>query len=276
MPELVRVLAFVIITSTTAAACAPASQQTAAETRPAIARRADATIAIAPNSPAETVRIFYKYLREKKFREAIFLTNLRPAVEGLTDAELKEFQLDFERIAVNVPADIQINGEIISGDTAMVTANLPTNDDLDASQVQEIKLRRDNGVWVVLTVDDAAEAKIREEGNNYFYALKIESHQDDAREMLERISKAQMAFAAANKGRYAEIGELVRDELLAKDVTTSESTGYNYSVNVFDNGRKYSATATPAVYGKTGRLTFSITLDKKDQPHLTSKDMGGK
>src|SRR6476620_6863392 len=49
-------------------------------------------IEIKPGSPADTVRAFYTKLREKKFREAIFLTNLRPAVEGLTDAELKEFQ----------------------------------------------------------------------------------------------------------------------------------------------------------------------------------------
>ena len=276
MPQFVRVLAFVVLSSAAAASCSAASPKVVVDDPPANTKRSDATIAITPNSPAETVRAFYKYLREKKFREAIVLTNLRPAVEGLTDTELREFQLDFERIAVNVPADIQINGEIISGDTAMVTANLPTNDDLDASQVQEIKLRRDNGVWVVLTVDDAAEAKIKEEGKNYFYSLKIDSHQDDAREMLERISKAQMAFAAANRGIYGEIGELVRDELLAKDVTTSDSTGYNYAVKVFDDGKKYSATATPAVYGKTGRLTFMITLDKKDQPHLTSKDTGGR
>ena len=48
------------------------------------------TIKIEPNSPADSVRSFYGHLRERKFREAMFLTNLRPAIEGLTDAEMKE------------------------------------------------------------------------------------------------------------------------------------------------------------------------------------------
>jgi hypothetical protein len=62
-----------------------------------------ASIEIKAGSPADTVRAFYTKLRERKFREAIFLTNLRPAVEGLTDTELKEFQVDFEVIASKVP-----------------------------------------------------------------------------------------------------------------------------------------------------------------------------
>jgi len=68
------------------------------------------TIEIKPNSPADTVRAFYTHLRGKRFRDAIFLTNLRPAIEGLTDTELKEFQLDFEAIAIHVPAQIEIKG----------------------------------------------------------------------------------------------------------------------------------------------------------------------
>ena len=42
-------------------------------------------IEIKPGSPADTVRAFYTKLREKKFREAIFLTNLRPAVVFTAD-----------------------------------------------------------------------------------------------------------------------------------------------------------------------------------------------
>lgn len=276
MPEFLRVLAFILVSSIVMVSCSAASSTSKADATPVKTEKADATIAIAPNSPADTVRVFYKHLRDKKFREALFLTNLRPAIEGLTDTELREFQVDFERIAINVPADIQINGEIIAGDRATVTANLPNNDDLEATQIQEIRLRRDNDVWVIMTVDEAAETKIKAEGKNYFYALKIESHEDDAREMLERISKAQMAFSAANQGKYGDINQLVSGELLASDVRTSDSTGYTYAVKVFDGGKKYAATATPAAYGKTGRLTFSIDLDKKGQPHLTSKDMGGK
>ncbi len=233
------------------------------------------TIEIKPNSPADTVRAFYTHLREKRFRQAIFLTNLRPAVEGLTDAELKEFQVDFESIAKYVPREIEINGEIISGNSATVTAKLP-NADLDKEEIQELRLRKNGDVWVILTVDESAEKKIRQEGKNYFPALKIETHQDDAREMLDRVAKAQMAFAALNQGLYGDMEALINAEFLPADIRTSESTGYNYAVSVSSDRKEYSASAVPAVYGKTGRLSFTVKLDENSQPHLTSRDEGAK
>jgi hypothetical protein len=269
-------LALIVTLSFLFGCSAAASRPAAQEETKTSANSIGSKINIEPGGPADTVRAFYKYLRDKKIREAIFLTNLRPAIEGLTDAELKEFEVDFDRIAVRVPAEIQINGEIISGEVARVTANLPSNDDLDASEIQEIKLRRENGIWVILTVDEEAEAKIKAEGKNYFYSLKIESHQEDAREMIKNISKAQMAHSAANGGKYADIPKLIADGLLSQDASSSDSTGYNYAVKLSDGNKKYSATATPAVYGKTGKLTFVIDLDKKGQPHLTSRDTGGK
>src|SRR3954453_1434426 len=189
-----------------------------------------ATIEIEANGPADTVRVFYKYLREKKFREAIFLTNLRPAIEGLTDLELKEFQVDFESIAAVVPAEIEINGEIVSGDKATVTAKLPDED--DKMQLQEIKLRNDGGFWVILSVDDEQEKKIRTEGKNYFYNLKIETHQDEARRMLDRISKAEMVYALQNGSLYGEMKQLVDAGFLPEDAQTADSTGYKYSVQL--------------------------------------------
>jgi len=229
------------------------------------------TIDIKPNSPADTVRAFYTALREKRFREAIFLTNLRPAVEGLTDAELKEFQLDFEAIAKLVPAQIEINGEIVSGNNATVTAKLP-NEDLDKEEIQEIRLRKNGDVWVILTVDEAAEKKIKQEGKNYFPALRIETHQDEARDMLDRVAKAQMAFATQNGGLYGDMNALINAEFLPADIRASDSTGYHYSISVSADRKKYSASAVPAVYGKTGKLTFLVELDKFSQAHLTSRD----
>lgn len=233
------------------------------------------TIAIEPNSPADTVRVFYGHLRERKFREALFLTNLRPAIEGLTDDELKEYQVDFEAIAKHVPAEIQINGEIVSGDKATVTAKLP-NEDLDKEEIQEIRLRRDNEVWVILTVDESAEKRIKQEGKNYFRELKIDVSQDEAREMLDRVAKAQMVYATQNKGLYGDMAALIAAGFLPADIRSSESTGYNYSIVVSEDKTKYSAAATPAVYGKTGRLSFAVELDAAGQPHLTSRDAKGK
>jgi len=235
-------------------------------------KKRGATIEIEPNSPADTVRAFYKYLRDKKFREAIFLTNLRPAIEGLTDTELKEFQVDFEAIAAIVPEEVQINGEIMSGDKATVTASLPGED--DKPQIQEIKLKNDGGVWVILSADDEAEKRIRKEGKNYFYALRIDTHQDEARRMLDRISKAEMVYALQNSGTYGEMPQLVAAGLLPEDAQTADSTGYKYSVALTADKKSYSAKAEPAVYGKTGKLTFTVTLNEKRQAHLFSNDNG--
>jgi len=232
-----------------------------------------ATIDIKPNSPADTVRAFYGHLREKRFREALFLTNLRPAIEGLTDSELKEFEVDFESIAKYVPAQIKINGEIVSGDNASVTAKLP-NKDLDKEEIQEIKLRKNGDVWVILTVDESAEKKIKQEGKNYFRELRIETHQDEAREMLDRIAKAQMAFFALNQGLYGDMEALIKATFLPEDIRSSESTGYSYQVSLSADRKTYSASAVPAVYGKSGRLSFKVELDADSQAHLTSSDAG--
>ena len=234
-----------------------------------------ATIQIDRDGPADTVRVFYKDLREKKFREAIFLTNLRPAIEGLTDAELRDFSLDFEAIAGQVPSEIEINGEIVTGDKATVTANLPSND-TEKNEIQKINLRRENGVWIILTVDDAAEKRIKTEGKQYFYNLRIETHEDEAKKMLERISKAELVYSLQNGGVCTDMTTLIGAGLLPDDVKTSTSTGYNFTVTVTPDKKQYFANATPAIYGKSGKLSFLLQLDSKGISHVTGKDNGGK
>lgn len=232
-----------------------------------------ATIPIDKNGPADTVRLFYAKLREKKFREALFLTNLRPAIESLTDNELKDFSLDFEAIAGDVPAEIQINGEIISGEMATVTASFP-NKETGKDEVQPIKLRSENGVWVILTVEGEAEKRIKAEGKNYFYNLRIETKEEEAKKMLERISNAELAYSLQN-GSVAEFSVLIQAGLLPEDVLTSESTGYNYAVHLSSDKRRYFATATPAEYGKSGKRSFLLELDAKGISKVSGKDTGG-
>jgi len=230
-------------------------------------------ITIEENSPADTVRVFYKSLREKDFRKAMYLTNLRPAMEGLTDAELKEFQLDFNDVAERVPAQVEINGEVVSGDTAIVTANLP-GDDPELLEVQRIKLRREDGVWTIQTVDEKAAAAIKKEGKNYFYALRIDTHEAEAKKLLQKIADVQSVMAAKD-GKYQDIQSLVAKNLLPADVLSAESTGYNFAVKLKDDNKGYFATATPAVYGKTGKLSFLLETDSKRGPNISSRDTGG-
>lgn len=269
---------FALFLSTCLNGCSVAAPKTEAETissNVAAAAQKESSIKIEPNSPADTVRAFYTKLREKKFREAIFLTNLRPAIEGLSDKELKEFQVDFEAVAKNVPAEIEINGEIVSGDSATVTAKLP-GEDLDKPEIQEIRLRKENGVWVILTIDETAEKLIKQEGKNYFYALRIATHHDEAKAMLDRISKAQIAYSTQNQGKFGEIQALIDSGFLPDDVKTSESTGYVYAVALAQDKTSYSATATPAEYGKSGTLSFLVRLNDAKSPLLSAKDNGGK
>ena len=233
-----------------------------------------ATIPIEPNGPADTVRVFYKLLRDKKFREAIFLTNLKPAIASLTDEELKDFALDLESISGQVPAEVEINGEIITGDQATVTVKLPKADSDDV-ETQPVKLKKAGEVWEIITVDDEAANRIKKEGNNYVHNLRIDTHQDEARKMLERISKAQIAHSLQNGGTFADLQTLLSSGLLADDAGTSDSTGYNYAIDLQSNN-KYLATATPAEYGKSGKLSYLLYLDDKGRSHVSSKDTGGK
>lgn len=232
------------------------------------------SIDIAPGGPADTVRVFYAKLRDKKYREAIFLTNLRPAIESLTDAELAEFSLDLAAIAGQVPADVIIKGEVISGSNAIVTAVLPDAD--GEAEPQQIKLRQDGSAWIILSADAAVEKRIRSEGKRYFYNLRIEVKESEAQKMLERIAKAQVAYSLQNEGSAAELNALVAAGLLADDVLSSDSTGYDYSLTLTAGGRRYFATATPAEYGKTGKRSFALSIDEKGLPHVSGRDNGGK
>ncbi len=274
-------LASIVVVSAFAGGCSAVESKTGAAAapaeivKPAEPERRIASIKITPNSPADIVRVFYGHLREKRFREAIYLTNLRPAIEGLSDTELKEFQVDLDSIARYVPAEIEINGEIISGNSASVTAKLPT-EDLEKKEVQEIRLRKEKDGWVILSVDEEAEARIKQEGKNYFRNLRIETHQEEARKMLNRIAKAQMAHAAQNGGKFADMRTLVNSKLVPDDALSAESTGYVYVITVTDGGARYHATATPAEYGKSGINSFLVRLNDKGSPLLTSKDAGGK
>src|SRR3954462_515590 len=69
-------------------------------------------------TPTETVRDFYRMMREKHFKEAFALSIYTPAIEGLSAAEFAELQPDFEQMAAAIPEKIEISGEQVSGDVA--------------------------------------------------------------------------------------------------------------------------------------------------------------
>jgi hypothetical protein len=232
------------------------------------------TIEFEENSPADTVRAFYAHLRGNRLRDAIFLTNLRPGIEGLTDSEIADLNIDLKGLSQTIPEDIKINGEIMSDDYATVTARLPNNE-TSKVELQKLRLRREGNYWVILTVEEASEPVVKREGSKYFFNLRIRTHESEAQAMMVRISKAQMVYALQNNGLYGEIGALVENGFLPVDATSAESTGYKYRVVLAPDKATYYATAEPEVYGKSGKLSFLLELDSKKKAQFAAKDING-
>ncbi len=229
------------------------------------------TIIITPNSPADTVRSFYKALREKRFRDAMLMTNLGSAVEGLNVEEVQDLAPYFEQIAVSTPVDIEINGEQLAGNTASVFAKLPDED--QKLKITELNLRKEKEIWLLLLADEKAEVEARKEGKNYLFNLRIEIHHSEVEAMLERISKAQFV-AAQTIGGFGDMQTLVAKGLLPADIQTTESTGYRFSVSVSSDKKTYQASAEPEKYAKSGKLSYFLDFDGKNS-RLKSQDTKG-
>lgn len=233
------------------------------------------SIEIKANSPADTVRAFYERLRSNQFIAALKLTNLRPAVDGLTPEEVKDLGADFGEVASAIPPQMPINGEIVSGDDATVTMQMPNEKD-GKLETNEIRLRKEGDTWLMLVADDVGEAMVRKEGKNYFFTLRMEVHHGEAQAMLERINKAQGIYALQNGGKFADLQTLTGRGYVPADALSAESTGYNYKIALAFDRSTYTAYATPAVYGKTGRLSFASKIQKGKDPELLSRDVKGR
>lgn len=233
-------------------------------------------INIEPDSPAETIRVFYKNLREKRFCEAIFLTNLRPAIEGLTDSELKELEVDFSLLANTVPTEIQINGEIITNEKATVTAKFP-NEETGKPELKEFRLAREKGSWLILLVEREAETAIKKQGKDYFFALRLDVYHAEAEAIMRQIAKAQMVYSLQNGGLFADVKTLVEKRLLPAEIENAAINGYRFNLALTPDKKSYTAAAEPEIYKKTGRLSYLFEVKAGNQnPPLKSSDNGGK
>jgi len=237
-------------------------------------RSAGPSIEIKKDSPSDTVNVFYQRLRNNRFRDALALTNLRPAVEGLSDAEVEDLGVDFRQIAGMVPEKMPINGEIVTGNQATVTLNMPNEKD-GKLEVQELRLRRQNDYWVLLVADAEGEKRVRKEGKNYFFALRMDVHHQEAKAMLNRISKAQAIYSLKNQGKFADLKTLVQKGYVPTDALSVETTGYKYDIALAFDHSTYTALATPSVYGKSGKLSFALEIRRGIEPQMVSKDVKG-
>ena len=122
-----------------------------------------------PRSPSDTVREFYRIMREGKFREAFAMSIYKPAIDPLTQAEFDDLQPDFQRMAAAIPEKVQLTGEQISGDAATVFVKVKEAD-ATTEQAEPISLIRVNGVWII--GDRENDAIVKKAGKDFFSMLE--------------------------------------------------------------------------------------------------------
>lgn len=218
-------------------------------------------------TPTETVREFYKLMRERKFVEAFRLTIYTPAIEGLSAEELGELRPDFERMAAAIPEKIDVSGEQTSGDIATVFVKIADAD--KAAEAEPVTLMRDASGWIV--GDRDSQDVVKKAGKKFFFEARIQTHHNEVQAMLQRISLAQLAYAAQHNSAYADFPALVSAGLVPKDVEAPESMGYRFHLTLAKDAKSWTAGAEPTRYGRTGRLSFLL-----DQGGIRSGDVGGK
>ena len=222
-------------------------------------------------TPTETTRQFYQMLRDKKFREAFALSIYRSAIDGLSTQEFEDLRPDFDRMAQAVtekmPAQIDVTGEQISGDVATVFVKV-----LDADGKEKVEpatlIKLDNN-WII--GDKENLDLVKKAGKQFFFEARINAHHSDVQDMMTRISLAEVLYSQSHNGLFGNTAELVGAGVVPKDIEGTESTGYRFQINRSADSKSWYATAEPAQYGRTGRLSFYL-----DATGIRSGDTGGK
>lgn len=220
-----------------------------------------------PRSPSETVRGFYKAMREKKFREAFSMSIYKAAIDPLKPQEFEDLRPDFEKMAAVIPERVNLAGEQVSRDIATVFVKVKEG---DAPELAEpITLILVNGAWIV--GDKENQAIVKKAGKQFFFNARINTHHDEVQVMLTRVSLAQLLYSQQHDGLFANLATLISLGLLPKDLEGTESTGYRFHVNAPAGGKSWNAAAEPAQYGRTGRLSFYL-----DASGVRNSDVRGK
>jgi hypothetical protein len=224
-----------------------------------------------PRSPTETMRDFYRLLREKKFREAFGMSIYRPAIDALSAQEFEEFRPDFEKMALavseKIPPTVDVSGEQVSGDTATVFVKVLDGDGKEKVEPATL-IKVDNG-WIV--GDRENLELVKKAGKKFFFEARINAHHADVQDMMTRISLAQVVYSQGHNGQFGNTAELITAGLVPKDIEGIDSTGYRFQIVRAADGKSWYATAEPAQYGHTGRLSFYL-----DASGVRSGDSGGK
>lgn len=226
-----------------------------------------AAFAQTARTPTQTVSDFYQLMRERKFREAFALSIYRPAIDSLKPEEFEDLRPDFEKMAAAIPAQVDLGGEQISGGAATVFVKVKEGDKPET--LEPVTLIMVDGAWIIGDKENAVIVK--KAGKQFFFNARIDTHHDEAQAMLTRISLAQLLYSQQHDGLFADLTTLISLGMLPKDLESTESTGYRFHVNAPNAGKTWNASAEPAQYGRSGRLSFYL-----DATGVRSGDIGGK
>ena len=215
-------------------------------------------------SPSETVISFYRALKEKRYVEGFRHSVYRSAVVGLTAAELQDLELDFARTFSAIPDKIEPTGEQITGETATVSLKFGGKGD-----PQPVGLVRLGSEWLV--GDQETLTLVNAQGRAFFFNARMLNNEAEATEMLQAIVGAEILYSR-KFAKNASLAELIRMGGVPKDIEDGETSGYKFTLTVSADAKSFFATASPVIYGKTGKLSFYTDInglhgeDLKGQP----------
>lgn len=214
-------------------------------------------------SPGQTALAFYNNLRDKKYLEGFKYSVYAGAVEGLSPEELKDLEPEFARTFSAIPEKIEVQSENVTGDTASVVLKFAGMD-----EPQTVGLILVDGKWLVGDRDSLK--LVQADGNSFFFNTKMEVQEEEAAEMVSRISGAEFLYNKS-KGSYATFDELVKMGGIPKDLADGSSNGYYFRLTVSDDRKTYYINAEPVQYGRSGRLSFY-----GDESGVHAQDVKGK
>src|SRR5256714_15081405 len=233
------------------------------------AANAQSSSAAQARTPTETVREFYRLLRERHFREAFAISIYKPAIEGLTDQEFDDLRPEFERMASSVPDNITISGEQVSVDTATVFVKASANPGDAIQQPEPLTLIRSNGQWIV--GDHENEQVVKQGGKRFFFDARISAHHSDMQAALQGVLEAELKYSIQHSGLFGNLQELIAAGHLTQESIATEAIGYNFQFTVAADRKSFMGHAEPQRYGQTGRLSFMINNDG-----IRSSDVNGR
>ncbi len=221
-------------------------------------------------SPSDVVREFYKAMREHRFKDAWSITIYKPAVEGLTAEEMEELRVDFEEKAAKIPEQVEIMGEQISANTATVFVKVPVTESTPQITSEPVTLINSGGLWIIGS--EADQAEVKKKGHRFFLDALIEEHQSDIEDLLKRLVALEAIYAQQHNGVFGDLPALIKAGLMSDEVGEPKAMGYTFRVALAKDGKGFVASAEPARYGHTGKLSFWM-----DQTgNIKKEENGGK